>query len=387
VIYRLLFELVLRRIPPETAHSMAASTMHAVGKFPGLRRLLRRCVGASDPCLRISALGLTFPSPVGVAAGMDKSLTWYEELGALGFSFVEVGTVTAGPQPGNPRPRLHRLVADRALINSMGFPNDGAATAAKRLRRRTGRTIVAVNVGMSKGTTNVAEDYRGTVGQLAPLADFIVLNVSSPNTPGLRDIQDTDTLAELVTQVRNRLEDLDLRVPLLIKISPDLADGEIDALADLALDLRLDGIVAVNTTTSRPGLHSPADASNKPGGLSGAPLKARALHILRRLSSRTRGELVLVSVGGIETVDDAWARILAGASLVQAYTAFVYGGPLWPSRINRGLAARVRASGAASIQELIAADAARPVASDECETHVVASGARSAGASSPMRSH
>lgn len=385
MIYRLLFKLILQRIPPETAHRMAAWLMHAIGTIPGVRDLLRRLLAPSDACLEISALGLTFPSPVGAAAGLDKNLTWFEDLGSLGFGFVEVGTVTALRQRGNPRPRVRRLVADRALINSMGFPNDGAAAAAQRLRRRSGRTIIAVNVGKSMLSTDVADDYRRTVRELAPMADFVVLNVSSPNTAGLRDIQDVDALTELIAEVRMEFDDLNLRIPLLIKISPDLADPEVDALADLALRLHLDGIVAVNTTTSRQGLQSAADIDNprgglsgaplkirarqiirrlfgrtrvvdEPGGLSGPPLKGRALEVLRRLSARTRGEIVLVSVGGVETADDAWERILAGASLVQAHTGFVYGGPLWPYRVNRRLAARARARGIASIQDVIGAD-------------------------------
>lgn len=385
MIYRLLFKLVVQHMPAETAHSIAARLVRAVGTIPHLRDLLRRFLAPSDPCLEISALGLSFPSPLGVAAGMDKNLTWFEELGSLGFGFVEVGTVTALPQPGNPRPRVRRLVADRALINSMGFPNEGAVAAADRLRRRTGATIVAVNVGKSKLATDVSDDYRRTVRELAPLADLMVLNVSSPNTPGLRDIQDVDALTELVAEVRAELDDLDLSVPLLIKISPDLADAEIDALAELALRLELEGIVAVNTTTSRHGLQSP-DLVHEPGGLSGAPLKERALEILRRLSARTHGEMVLVSVGGIETADDAWERILAGASLVQAHTAFVYGGPLWPSRVNRDLAARVRARGAASIEELIGADAASQIRDNGLDGHLVANGARRVAiASPPMR--
>ncbi len=354
--YRILFKLVLQHIPPEAAHSLAAGTLSVLGKVPGFRALLRRCLAPTDQRLQVRAFGLTFPSPLGVAAGIDKNLTWFEELGALGFGFVEVGTVTALAQRGNPRPRIHRLLADRALINSMGFPNKGATAAARRLRERTGHTQIAVNVGKSRAATEACADYRESVRQLAQLADLLVLNVSSPNTPGLRDIQTVDALSSLVRGVRAELETIGAAVPLLVKISPDLEDAEIDAIAQTALSLGLDGIVAVNTTTSREGLASSVDVSAKPGGLSGPPLRARALEVLRRLYASTKGDLVLVSVGGLETAADALERIRAGATLVQANTGFVYGGPLWPSRINRRLIEQLRATGVAAIQELVGTD-------------------------------
>lgn len=374
--YRILYTLVLRHIPPETAHSLAALTLSVLGRVPGLRGLLRRLLAPTDERLRVRAFGLTFPSPLGAAAGIDKNLTWFEELGALGFGFVEVGTVTAVAQPGNRRPRVHRLPADRALINSMGFPNNGAVAAANRLRRRSGRTLVAVNVGKSRAAVDVVADYRESVRQVAPWADLLVLNVSSPNTPGLRDIQKIDALVSLVCGVRAELERIGVTVPLLVKISPDLGDAEIDAIARAAASLGLDGIVAVNTTTSREGLAPCADASAKPGGLSGAPLKARSLEVLRRLYASTRSDLVLVSVGGVETAADVLERIRAGATLVQANTGFVYGGPLWPSAINRGLLEQLRSAGVSSIQELVGtdqrpeSDALGPLASshDEVDT-------------------
>lgn len=350
--YRILFKLVLKHLASEAAHSLAARIFSALGKIPGFRPLLRRLFAPTNRSLQVTAFGLTFPSPLGVAAGMDKNLTWFEELGALGFGFVEVGTVTALAQRGNPRPRVHRLRDDRALINSMGFPNKGAAAAARRLRKRTGQTLIAVNIGKSRVATDAAVDYRETVRQLAPFADLLVLNVSSPNTPGLRDLQTVDALGSLVRGVRDELEMIGTTIPLLVKISPDLEDAEIDAMAQAALDLGLAGIVAVNTTTSREGLASAVDSA-KPGGLSGPPLKGRALEVLRRLYASTKGELVLVSVGGVETAADALERIRAGATLVQAYTGFVYGGPVWPSRLNRGLREQLRATRVAAIQDLV----------------------------------
>jgi dihydroorotate dehydrogenase len=316
-----------------------------------LRAALVRLLGAPDPVLRVRALGLEFPSPLGVAAGVDKDAGWFEGLGALGFGWVEVGTLTARSQPGNPRPRVFRLVRDRALLNSMGFPNPGAEAAATRLRARRAPTVVAVNVGRSKAAPaqETGADYRAAVRAVAALGDLLVLNVSSPNTPGLRDLQRVEALGALVDEVRDELRAMGVGVPLLVKVAPDLADEELDAIADLALERGLDGLIAVNTTIDRSGLS--ADPG-RPGGVSGAPLKARALEVLERLRARTGGRLALVSVGGIETADDALERLRAGATLVQAYTGFVYGGPLWPRRVNRALARAVRAAGASSIADL-----------------------------------
>jgi dihydroorotate dehydrogenase len=248
---------------------------------------------------------------------------------------------------------VRRLTADRALQNSMGFPNPGADAVAARLARRRGAGVVGVNVGRSKGagTEQAAEDYRATVRRLAPLAAYLALNVSSPNTPGLRDLQAVEPLRELVATVREELAALGLELPVLVKIAPDLADEDVDAIADLALELGLAGIIATNTTVERSGL---ATRDVPPGGgVSGAPLKARSLAVLRRLRARAGDRLVLVSVGGVESADDVWERILAGATLVQTYTGFVYGGPGWPRRVNRELARRVRAAGAHSVGALV----------------------------------
>jgi dihydroorotate dehydrogenase len=360
MLYRLIFARVLARLDPESVHAATVRMLGVLGVVPGARRLLAALVGRPDPCLEVVALGRRFPSPLGVAAGLDKDLDCYRELGALGFGFVEVGTITAQAQPGNPRPRVHRLPADRALINSMGFPGAGAAAARRRLAARPAAPIVAVNVGRSKAAADARADYRESVRVLAPHADLLVLNVSSPNTPGLRDLQAVDTLRELVGDVRGELSALGRTVPLLVKIAPDLGDGEIDALAAAAVQLSLDGLVCTNTTVSRGGLLSPAELTAVPGGVSGAPLKARALAVLRRVRAVTGDRLVLVSVGGIETPDDALARIRAGATLVQAYTGFVYGGPAWPASINRGLAGRVRDLGVATIADLIGTEAPIP---------------------------
>jgi dihydroorotate dehydrogenase len=353
--YRLLYRMVLRRVPAEAAHLAAFALIRILGsvaRVPGAAWLLRQWLGPRDPVLRVRALGLEFPGPLGLAAGFDKDARGTRGLAALGFGFVEVGTVTARAQPGNPRPRMFRLTADRALVNRMGFNNAGAAAAAARLgrirgRRSGGGPVVGVNIGKTRAVpdADAATDYAASARAVAAVADYVVVNVSSPNTPGLRDLQAADRLRPVLVAVRSALDAAvpGRRVPLLVKIAPDLADADVDAVADLALELGLDGIIATNTTVSRDGVANPAAevAAAGAGGLSGPPLRARSLAILRRLHARAGDRLVLIAVGGIETPDDAWERLQAGATLVQAYTAFVYGGPLWPRRMHAGLARRL----------------------------------------------
>jgi len=349
--YRFLYRVVLRRVPAEAAHRAASGLIRVFGWAPGLAWVFRRWLGPRDPVLRVRALGLEFPGPLGLAAGFDKDARTVRGLGALGFGFVEVGTVTARAQPGNDRPRMFRLTADRALVNRMGFNNEGAAAAAARLRRRRGGVIVGVNIGKTKMVTEdeAAADYAASARAVAGVADYVVVNVSSPNTPGLRDLQAVERLAPVLVAVREALDAAVPRrhIPLLVKIAPDLSDTDVDAVADLAVELGLDGIIATNTTISRAGLaSSPSEvAAAGAGGLSGPPLRERALAVLARLRARTGDRLVLIAAGGIETPDDAWARLGAGATLVQAYTGFIYGGPLWPRRMHAGLARRVRAPG------------------------------------------
>ena len=361
--YRLLYRIVLRRVPAEAAHLAAFALIRAVARVPGAAWLLRRWLGPRDPVLRVRALGLEFPGPLGLAAGFDKDARGTRGLAALGFGFVEVGTVTARAQPGNPRPRMFRLTADRALVNRMGFNNAGAPAAAAALDRSRGRSrgrswgpggpVVGVNIGKSRAAPDeeAAADYAASARAVAAVAGYVVVNVSSPNTPGLRDLQAADRLRPVLVAVRSALDAAvpgrpEGRVPLLVKIAPDLADADVDAVADLALELGLDGIIATNTTVSRDGLASPAAevAAAGAGGLSGPPLRARALEVLTRLRERAGDRLVLIAVGRIETPDDAWERLRAGATLVQAYTGFVYGGPLWPRRMHAGLARRLRST-------------------------------------------
>jgi dihydroorotate dehydrogenase len=357
--YKLLFSVVLRRLPSETMHGLGFGFIRWASAIPVVSWLIRRWLSPRHPALRVRAFGLDLPGPLGLAAGFDKDALGPDALGALGFAFVETGTVTAQAQPGNPRPRLFRLPRDRALINRMGFNNHGAAAAAVRLGTRRSRALtVGVNIGKTKivPEADAIADYTSSARLLAGVADYLVVNVSSPNTPGLRNLQSVTQLRPLLNAVRETLDTQSKhRVPLLVKIAPDLGDEDIDAIADLALELGLDGIIATNTTISRDNLVSDRaeiDAAGA-GGLSGAPLKQPALHVLRRLHARVGDQLVLIAAGGIETPDDAWERIQAGATLIQAYTGFIYGGPLWPHRIHAGLARRAREAGFTSVQQAV----------------------------------
>jgi dihydroorotate dehydrogenase len=360
LIYRAFFELVLRRISPEAAHSLAERTMRALARIPGFLRLSDWLLRSRDPALRVRVGELGFRSPLGVAAGLDKNAGWFDPLAALGFGFVEVGTVTAQAQEGNPaRPRVTRLPNDRALINAMGFPNEGAEAVAERLARRRTREVIGVNIGKTRrvGLEHAIADYRESAHALAPFADYLVLNVSSPNTPGLTRLQAVESLTALVEGVREQLRRDGLgELPLMIKLGPDLPDAEIEAIAETAVRLGLAGIVAVNTTTDYLAAARSARelaAQEHGGGLSGPPLAGRALEVLQILHARTKGRVPLVSVGGIEAPEDAWRRILAGATLLQAYTAFVYRGPLWAHRMNRGIARRLRESEWPSLEEAV----------------------------------
>jgi dihydroorotate dehydrogenase len=357
LIYRAFFKSVLTRLDAERAHRLAAEAMHLLTAIPGVALLMAWLLGPRDEGLAVRALGLRLSTPLGVAAGVDKNATWFRGLCALGFGFVEVGTVTAEPQPGNPGKRVSRLPRDRALLNSMGFPNDGAAVISERLAKPR-KEVLGANVGktMKVDLLDAVPDYEASAGLLAPHADYLVINVSSPNTPGLTQMQSVESLTALVEGVRAAARKSSREVPVLVKIGPDLSNDEVDQIADLALSLELDGIVATNTTVQLDLASASAeeiDRLSHRGGISGAPLKARSLEVLQRLNARTAGRLTLISVGGIETPEDAWQRILAGASLLQAYTAFVYQGPLWPHRMNRGISRRLRASPWSTIEEAV----------------------------------
>lgn len=336
--YPFVFRHLLRRLDPENAHHLAFSVIGALGT-PVLGAIAR-AVTRPDPSLRVEALGLTFDSPFGVAAGFDKEGRGVMGLGALGFGHVEVGTVTALAQPGNDRPRLFRLVRDRAVINRMGFNNEGAAAVRPRLDRvlaRAHRPVLGVNIGKSRAVdvADAIDDYLESTRLLAPVADYLVVNVSSPNTPGLRGLQELDQLAPLLTAVRDAAPG----TPVLVKIAPDLTDDQVTRIAGLVVELGLPGIVATNTTLSRDGLRTDAATVEAAGagGLSGKPLAARSLELLRVLRRELPDEIVIISVGGVEGAADVDERLRAGATLVQGYTAFLYRGPLWARQINRGL--------------------------------------------------
>lgn len=367
VFYRRLIRPLLYLLPAEAAHHFAFACLRWLTAVPGVRLVMRAIFLRSRSSLTVEALGMRFPSPVGLAAGFDKDAIGFEALGAMGFGFVEVGTLTALPQPGNRKPRLFRLPADHALVNRMGFNNRGSEDAVRRLKKRR-RAIVGVNIGKSRVTSeeHAVADYVASATRVAPFADYVVVNVSSPNTPGLRDLQAVDKLRPLLRAVRDALDAASpaQRVPLLVKIAPDMTDASVQGVADLAVELQLDGIIAVNTTTSREGLASTASELDAvgAGGLSGVPLQRRALEVLEHLRARVGEQMVLVSVGGIQNADQAWERILAGATLVQVYTAFVYEGPLLPSRLNRRLARKAKETGLVSVKEAVGfrADSSRP---------------------------
>jgi dihydroorotate dehydrogenase len=324
----------------ETAHGMSLAALRVA---PLLEARI-------DPRLRVDLAGIAFPGPLGIAPGYDKNAEAPDALLRLGFGFAEIGTVTPLPQAGNPRPRLFRLVEDRAVINRMGFNNDGADAVAARLQARSAKPgVVGVNIGANKDSTDRIADYAALVRRMAPLASYLTVNISSPNTPGLRALQDEGALAALLDAV------LEARPaggpPIFLKLAPDLELADIDAICRLALERKLDALIVANTTISRPPLRS--RHAGEAGGLSGEPLRDLALQRLRDFRSASGGAIPLIGVGGIATAEDAWARIRAGASLVQLYSAMVYAGPGLPRAINRGLLRLMKREGFSSIAEAV----------------------------------
>jgi dihydroorotate dehydrogenase len=337
---------ILRLIPPEAAHR---ATIHG----------LRLGLGGTDckpddPILAISRFGLDFGNPVGLAAGFDKNAEVVDAMLELGFGFAEFGTVTPRPQPGNPKPRIFRLPNQHAVINRLGFNNAGleaAAERAARLRRKRG--IIGGNIGKNKDSTDAVADYVTGAARLSPLVDYLTVNVSSPNTPGLRALQGRAILTELLSSVQSARK---VPVPVLVKIAPDLTESDLDDIVHAAVDSKIAGIIVSNTTIDRPA-DLPPDLAAETGGLSGAPLFKPSTEILRRVYRLSAGAIPLIGVGGISSADDAYAKIRAGASLVQLYTGLVYQGPGLVARIKSGLAARLRADGFARIEDAVGADA------------------------------
>lgn len=350
------------RIDAERAHEAALRAVQfgAPVLAAGAGWMTRR-----DASVAQNLMGLDFPTPVGLAAGYDKYGRAVRAWGRMGFGFAEIGTVTARPQPGNPRPRLFRLPDDEAIVNRMGFNNDGAAVTARRIadaRRGAGAGIpIAVNIGKSRATPLdlAAHDHLASFRLLRGVADLVVVNVSSPNTPGLRRLQDREHLTAILGALRDedasmRRHDARAPMPFLVKLAPDLPDAQVEDAVDLAGELGLAGVVLTNTTTSREGLSHPgAPGAAEQGGLSGPPLRARADRAVRVAARRAAGEMVIIGVGGIMDADDAWRRLAAGASLVEVWTGLVYRGPTIARDITLGLVARLRAEGVAHVSELV----------------------------------
>jgi dihydroorotate dehydrogenase len=340
----------LRRIDAENAHRLTIRALRT-GIVPALRI-------TDDPILVQRLWGRTFSNPIGLAAGFDKNAEVTDAMLAQGFGFVEVGTVTPRPQPGNPRPRIFRLPEDEGLINRLGFNNEGLAAVARRLAARSDRRcpgLVGANVGPNRDSPDPIADCADGVRTLAPLADYLVVNVSSPNTPGLRAMQDRAPLARLLQAVLTARNETGVRPPLLVKIAPDLSAAEIAAVVEVAMAAGIDGLVATNTTVDRPpGLAG--GHRQQTGGLSGRPLFAPSTAVLAEVFRLTKGSLPLIGVGGVAGGAEAYAKIRAGAALVQLYTALIYQGPALVGRIRRELAARLRADGLTSVAEAVGAD-------------------------------
>lgn len=355
---------MLFALDAERAHNLTLAAL----RLPAVPALLAIGGSQDDSRLRQQAFGVAFRNPIGLAAGLDKQGTAIGAWSGLGFGFAEIGTVTPRPQPGNPMPRLFRLRDDRAVINRFGFNSEGAEAVAvnlaghERRRDRAGALRIGINIGKNKTTPNeeAVEDYVTAVGALHPFADYIVINVSSPNTAGLRALQERATLRPLVEHVVKALETAaDRDIPVLVKVSPDMNDDDLLGSVDAAIEGGARGVIATNTTTSRDSLPTTTRLRSETGGLSGAPLRARANQVCRTLYQHLHGHIPIVGVGGIFTADDAYERIRSGAALVQLYTGFIYEGPALVSRLLTGLADRLERDGLSSIADAVGLDANR----------------------------
>lgn len=344
MLYRYLLKPLLFQLDPERAHHLTVQLFRTALQVPGVSALLRSQYRVADERLRRQCFGLDFPNPVGLAAGFDKDGRYYADMRHLGFGFIEIGTVTPRPQGGNPQPRLFRLPADEALINRMGFNNEGVDALVRRLQAyRPTDVIIGGNIGKNKDTSNesATEDYLICFDKLFDYVDYFVVNVSSPNTPNLRALQEKEPLTHLLQTLQARNQTHAHPKPILLKIAPDLTDGQLDDIIDIARATQLAGIIATNTTIHRDGLTTPdaSVAAIGAGGLSGAPLRARATEVIRYLHTQSGGTLPIVGVGGIGSPADAREKLAAGACLVQVYSGMVYAGPALVRDICRDILA------------------------------------------------
>ncbi len=339
--YQYFVKPLLFLMAPERAHDVVASGLRFVMKIPGLSAVISWMYGYSDPRLARTVFGIHFPNPVGLAAGFDKNAKLIDEFAALGFGFIEVGTVTPKGQEGNPTPRLFRLPADAALINRMGFNNEGLEAMKKRLLARQSKVIVGGNLGKNKVTPNeqAEEDYCAGFEALYEVVDYFVVNVSSPNTPNLRALQEKEPLKKLLVRLQALNGTKPKPKPILLKIAPDLTNEQLDDVIEIVLETQLAGVIATNTTLSREGLQAPESLRSEMGGLSGKPLTARSTEVIRYLHEKSKGQFPIVGVGGIHSAEDAVEKLQAGASLVQIYTGFIYEGPGLIQDINRAVVA------------------------------------------------
>ena len=353
---------LLFALDPETAHHLTLKLLRGLTCLPGATRALRLC--SRPKALPVQVMGLSFPNPVGLAAGLDKEACCADAFHALGFGFVELGTVTPKPQPGNPRPRLFRFTRQEAILNRMGFNSGGLEVFLANLRRQHKAGLVGINLGKNKDTPQekATEDYLTGLRAVYAYADYVTINISSPNTPGLRALQDEAPLAAMLAALKAEQARLAFQhqrhVPLALKIAPDLEDEAIDSIARLLVLNRIDAVIATNTTVSRPGLAEEPLAA-EPGGISGRPLCAASTRVIRRLYATLQGQIPIIGVGGIFSAEEAWEKLLAGADLVQIYSAFIYHGPKAVETIVSGLARKVANSGHASLQKAVVAARAR----------------------------
>ena len=330
--------------PPERAHYLAADLLHFSLKIPGLKKLLHHLFVVNDVNLETKVFDVTFKNPVGLAAGFDKNASFYNDFSHLGFGFIEIGTVTPIAQDGNPKPRLFRLKSDDAIINRMGFNNGGVEEVLKNLKKRNTDIVIGGNIGKNKVTSNedAVLDYIICFNSLYPYVDYFVVNVSSPNTPNLRELQEKEPLTKLLLSLQQENASKEKPKPILLKIAPDLTNQQLDDVIEVVETCKLSGIVATNTTINRSGLSTTNDELQKigAGGLSGKPLKSRSTEVINYIHTKSEGRFPIIGVGGIHSAEDALEKLDAGASLVQLYTGFIYEGPSLVKKINQAISKR-----------------------------------------------